>query len=77
VVSGDLSHVPAPADGRLAHRDLAVRRGFGLAWNIPTPTPKQLDLLGEPYRPYRSVVAWYCWRAAQLYAGTVRTPVTS
>jgi DNA-3-methyladenine glycosylase II len=57
--------------------DLAVRRGFGLAWNIPTPTPKQLDLLGEPYRPYRSVVAWYCWRAAQLYAGTVRTPVTS
>ena len=19
--------------------------------------------LGEPYRPYRSVAAWYCWRA--------------
>jgi DNA-3-methyladenine glycosylase II len=56
--------------------DLAVRRGFGLAWSIPTPTPKQLDLLGQPYRPYRSVVAWYCWRAAQLYAGTARTPVT-
>ena len=31
----------------------------------------------EPYRPYRSVVAWYCWRAAQLYAGAARTPVTS
>ncbi len=57
--------------------DLVVRRGFGLAWDIPTPTPKQLDLLGEPYRPYRSVVAWYCWRAAQLYAGAARTPVTS
>jgi len=57
--------------------DLGVRRGFGLAWNIPAPTPKQLDLLGEPYRPYRSVVAWYCWRAAQLYAGAARTPVTS
>ena len=49
--------------------DLVVRKGFALAWNIPTPTPKQLDALGEPYRPYRSVVAWYCWRAAQLYAG--------
>jgi DNA-3-methyladenine glycosylase II len=48
-----------------------------LAWNIPAPTPKQLDLLGEPYRPYRSVVAWYCWRAAQLYAGAARTLVTS
>jgi DNA-3-methyladenine glycosylase II len=55
--------------------DLAVRKGFGLAWEIPTPKPKQLDALGEPYHPYRSVVAWYCWRATQLYAGTARTPV--
>ena len=20
--------------------------------------------LGEPFRPYRTLVAWYCWRAA-------------
>jgi DNA-3-methyladenine glycosylase II len=40
--------------------DLGIRKGFGLAWNIPTPTPKQLDGLGEPFRPYRSVLAWYC-----------------
>jgi DNA-3-methyladenine glycosylase II len=26
--------------------DLGVRRGYGLAWNIPTPTAKELDLLG-------------------------------
>jgi DNA-3-methyladenine glycosylase II len=57
--------------------DLGVRKGYGLAWNIPTPTPRQLDLLGEPYRPYRSVVAWYCWRAAQLYAGSAASAVTS
>lgn len=57
--------------------DLAVRKGYGLGWGIPTPTAKQLDLLGEPYRPYRSVVAWYCWRAAQLYAGTAATAVTA
>ncbi len=50
--------------------DLAVRKGYGLAWGRPTPTPKQLDLLGEPYRPYRSVLAWYCWAAVRLYAGT-------
>jgi DNA-3-methyladenine glycosylase II len=56
--------------------DLAVRKGFALAWDTPTPTPKQLDLLGEPYHPYRSVVAWYCWRATQLYAGAAKTAVT-
>jgi DNA-3-methyladenine glycosylase II len=57
--------------------DLGVRKGFGLAWGIPTPTPKVLDGLGEPYHPYRSIVAWYCWRATQLYAGAVPTSVTA
>jgi DNA-3-methyladenine glycosylase II len=47
--------------------DLGVRRGYGLAWNVAMPTAKELDLLGEPYHPYRSVVAWYCWRAVDLY----------
>jgi DNA-3-methyladenine glycosylase II len=46
--------------------DLGVRKGYGLAWGIPAPTAKELDPLGDPYRPYRSVVAWYCWRAAEL-----------
>jgi DNA-3-methyladenine glycosylase II len=57
--------------------DLGVRKGFGLAWDIPMPTPKQLELLGEPYHPYRTIVAWYCWRATQLYAGSASTGVTS
>ncbi|MBO0830637.1 MAG: DNA-3-methyladenine glycosylase 2 family protein [Actinobacteria bacterium] len=47
--------------------DLGVRRGYGLAWGVPMPTPKQLEKLGEPYHPYRSIVAWYCWRAVELY----------
>lgn len=47
--------------------DLGVRRGYSLAWGVAMPTPKQLDALGEPYHPYRSIVAWYCWRAAELY----------
>jgi DNA-3-methyladenine glycosylase II len=47
--------------------DLGVRRGYGLAWDVPMPTPKQLEALGEPFHPYRSIVAWYCWRAAELY----------
>ena len=47
--------------------DLGIRRGFGLAWNVPMPTAKELDALGEPYRPYRTIVAWYCWQAVDLY----------
>jgi DNA-3-methyladenine glycosylase II len=49
--------------------DLAVRKGYGLAWQVHTPTPKQLDGLGGLYRPYRSVAAWYCWKAQEIYSG--------
>lgn len=56
--------------------DLGVRKGFGLAWGIPMPTAKELEPLGDPYRPYRSVVAWYCWRACELYAGAADSALT-
>jgi DNA-3-methyladenine glycosylase II len=56
--------------------DLGVRKGFGLAWGIPTPAAKQLDPLGDPFRPYRSVVAWYCWRAAEIYGGAAESALT-
>jgi DNA-3-methyladenine glycosylase II len=44
--------------------DLAVRKGYGLAWRVPTPTPKQLEAAGDAFRPYRTLVAWYCWAVA-------------
>ena len=56
--------------------DLGVRKGYGLAWSIPMPTAKELEPLGDPYRPYRSVLAWYCWRAAELYAGAADSALT-
>jgi DNA-3-methyladenine glycosylase II len=56
--------------------DLGVRRGYGLAWQVPTPTARELQPLGDPYRPYRSVAAWYCWRAAELYAGAADSALT-
>jgi DNA-3-methyladenine glycosylase II len=56
--------------------DFGVRKGYGLAWGIPTPTAKELQPLGDPFRPYRSVVAWYCWRAAELYAGAAQSALT-
>jgi 3-methyladenine DNA glycosylase/8-oxoguanine DNA glycosylase len=43
--------------------DLGVRTGFGRAWELAAvPSPRELEALGDPFRPYRSVVAWYCWR---------------
>jgi DNA-3-methyladenine glycosylase II len=56
--------------------DLGVRRGYGLAWNVPMPTARELQPLGDPYRPYRSVVAWYCWRAAELYGSAAQSALT-
>ena len=56
--------------------DLGVRKGYGLAWGVPTPTAKELEPLGDPYKPYRSVLAWYCWRAAELYAGAADSALT-
>lgn len=43
--------------------DLAVRKGFGLAFgHLEPPTARTLAPLGDPFLPYRSIVAWYCWR---------------
>lgn len=56
--------------------DFGVRRGYGLAWRIPAPTARELEPLGDPYRPYRSVVAWYCWRAAELYGKAADSALT-
>jgi DNA-3-methyladenine glycosylase II len=56
--------------------DLGVRRGYGLAWKVAMPTARELEPLGDPYRPYRTVVAWYCWRAAELYAGAADSALT-
>lgn len=44
--------------------DLGVRSGYAKAYNLRSaPTPGRLQELGERFRPYRSVAAWYCWRA--------------
>lgn len=44
--------------------DLGVRKGWELIHNSRKElTPKELGVKGEKLRPYRSVAAWYCWRA--------------
>lgn len=47
--------------------DYGVRRGYGLAWGLAEmPTSRELQQLGERFRPYRTIAAWYCWRAADM-----------
>lgn len=44
--------------------DYGVRKGYSLVYALPQLlTPKQLHSEGERFRPYRTVVSWYCWRA--------------
>ncbi len=46
--------------------DLGVRKGYAAAYGLGAlPAPKVLAELGDPFRPFRSVAAWYCWRAAE------------
>ena len=46
--------------------DLGVRRGYALTFGLPDlPSPSALAQSGEEFRPYRSVAAWYCWRACE------------
>lgn len=44
--------------------DLGVRKGFARIFRKrKLPTPKEMEKLGEKWKPYRSALAWYCWRA--------------
>lgn len=46
--------------------DLAVRRGWQIAHGLKEmPNEKQMEPLGNPFAPYRSIAAWYCWRVLE------------
>jgi hypothetical protein len=47
--------------------DFGVRNGFRLAYGLKgMPTPRALAQYGERWKPWRSVAAWYLWRACEL-----------
>jgi len=55
--------------------DFGVREGFKVAYGRrKQPTPKQLRRYGERWRPYRSVAAWYLWRAVERAQGRAVAP---
>lgn len=54
--------------------DFGVRNGFRLAYKKRgMPTPTFVRQFGERWRPYRTVAAWYLWRATERLATRPRT----
>ncbi len=46
--------------------DFGVRAGYTKSKNLNTMiTPKELALIGQRWAPYRSIAAWYLWRATE------------
>lgn len=56
--------------------DFGVRNGFRLAYGLRgMPTPRALAEFGARWAPFRSVAAWYLWRAVDLHkAGKLPAP---
>ena len=51
----------------LPSTDLGVRKGFARAMGLAElPTPGELLLHGERWRPWRTVASWYLWRVCEL-----------
>jgi DNA-3-methyladenine glycosylase II len=47
--------------------DYGVRKGYAKTFcKKEIPKPKELLAIGERWRPYRSVAAWYFWRALDV-----------
>lgn len=50
--------------------DLGVRVGYANAFDLSTtPSAVELATLGEPFAPYRSIMAWWCWRSTGMDDG--------
>ena len=46
--------------------DYGVRKGWSLVHRkLDIIAPKALMAEGEKFRPYRTIAAWYCWRAVE------------
>ena len=47
--------------------DYGIRKGAQRVYGLrELPKPARLERLAEPWRPYRSVGAWYLWRATEI-----------
>ncbi|MFN2464862.1 MAG: DNA-3-methyladenine glycosylase [Candidatus Dormibacteria bacterium] len=55
--------------------DLGVQQGLKLIYSLDErPTAKQMAPMGDPFRPYRTIPAWYAWQAVHIARGEMVLP---
>jgi len=48
--------------------DLGLRKGVQKLFSLPEiPKPKEVEKLGEKWKPYRTIVTWYLWKSQQKF----------
>ncbi|QKD82403.1 DNA-3-methyladenine glycosylase 2 family protein [Thermoleptolyngbya sichuanensis A183] len=49
--------------------DLGIRNGMRLLYSLPDlPNKNTMLQIAEPWRPYRTIAAWYLWRSVDIKA---------
>jgi 3-methyladenine DNA glycosylase/8-oxoguanine DNA glycosylase len=57
--------------------DFGVRTGYARIHGlVEPPSAAELGPLGDVYRPFRTIAAWYCWRAVDTARKEAASPVT-
>ena len=48
--------------------DLGLRKGVQRAFSLSEiPKPKEVEKIGERWKPYRTIVTWYLWKSLQKF----------
>ena len=53
--------------------DYGIRKGWALAHKLKEPpAPRALQAEGDLFKPFRTIAAWYCWRAVDTVLPVTR-----
>ena len=48
--------------------DLGLRKGVQKVFSLPDiPKPKEVEKIGQRWKPYRTIVTWYIWKSLQKF----------
>jgi DNA-3-methyladenine glycosylase II len=48
--------------------DLGLRKGVQMLFSLPEiPKPKDVEKLGQRWKPYRTIATWYLWKSLQKF----------
>jgi len=48
--------------------DLGLRKGVQRVFSLPNiPKPKEVEKIGQRWKPYRTIVTWYLWKSLQKF----------